>query len=54
VSTRIPKFEHPKPLFELDYEPNKVITHAASQTSFDCQKCNHSMSKMIQPKSSME
>ncbi|CAD8154641.1 unnamed protein product [Paramecium octaurelia] len=52
VSTRIPKFDHPKPMFELDYQPEKTLTHVASQT--ECQKCNHSLSRMVQPKLNME
>ncbi|CAD8175204.1 unnamed protein product [Paramecium octaurelia] len=52
VSTRIPRFEHPKPMFELDSQPDKTLTHVASQT--ECQKCNHSMGKIVQPKLNME
>ncbi|CAD8079402.1 unnamed protein product [Paramecium sonneborni] len=52
VSTRIPKFDHPKPMFELDYQPQKTLTHVASQT--ECQKCNQSLSRIIQPKQNME
>ncbi|CAD8204520.1 unnamed protein product [Paramecium pentaurelia] len=54
VSSKIPKFKHPKPLFELPMsDTQRSLTHQTTSI-IDCSKCNQSLSKMINNKSHHE
>ncbi|CAD8119935.1 unnamed protein product [Paramecium sonneborni] len=54
VSSKIPKFKHAKPLFELPLnDTQRSLTHQTTSI-IDCSKCNQSLSKMINNKSNHE
>ncbi|CAK67054.1 unnamed protein product (macronuclear) [Paramecium tetraurelia] len=54
VSSRIPKFKHKKPLFELPMsDTQRSLTHQTTSI-IDCSKCSQSLSKMINNKTHHE
>ncbi|CAD8125146.1 unnamed protein product [Paramecium sonneborni] len=54
VSSKIPKFKHSKPLFELPMSDTQRSLTNQTTSIIDCSKCNQSLSKMINNKSNYE
>ncbi|CAD8112446.1 unnamed protein product [Paramecium primaurelia] len=50
VSSKIPKFKHQKPLFELPMSDTQRSITNQTTSIIDCSKCNQSLSKMINNK----